>query len=56
MGHWTGLLTKKEKTHLKEFVMPLQGLVCSKDIAIEQLKKSRDCRECDLIMHKLTDK
>lgn len=52
MNHWTKVLTDKEKTHLRQWVTVLTGMT-SKQVVIEELKKSRGCYECKMILDKL---
>ena len=52
--HWTHILTKKEKKHIKDNVARLIGMSCKKDV-IDALKQC-DCNECRAILAKLTAK
>ena len=52
--HWTHVLTKKEKKHLRENVTVLTGM-SSKQVVINELKQC-DCDECRAILDKLTAK
>ena len=49
--HWTHILTKKEKKHLRENVTVLTGM-SSKQVVINELKQC-DCDECRAILAKI---
>jgi hypothetical protein len=53
--HWTHILTAKEKKHMHENVTVLTGMNC-KSVTIGELKKSRGCLQCRLILEKLEGK